>query len=258
VIKSFFCCLGLTAMLTCSLSADPEKSQLAVPDALVPSHAPNAYRILFVGDSITRHGTNPEVLAKLKWDHISGMAASEESKDFAHLLAYRIQEVLPDRKVELYFDGYGNGSIGNSPNVAEKVAPLRGLKPNLVVIQLGEHDGPEEGIELFKEKYQDLVSAFDDLVPRPLVLCSGPWSPSLNGQSGYGGWSGEIQAAMQQICLKKEIPFASVQDLAEDSSCRGWGENPGVQWHPNDKGQAGYAEKLWKAFQVSAASQAGR
>ena len=53
---------------------------------------------------------------------------------------------------------------------------------------------------------------------------------------------------MRQVCRDQGVPFVSVDDLAKNESCRGWGTTIGVQWHPNDKGHAGYAEKLLAAF----------
>lgn len=54
---------------------------------------------------------------------------------------------------------------------------------------------------------------------------------------------------MREVCADKGVPFASVRDYATDPACRGWGESPGVKWHPNDRGMAGYAEVLFKAFE---------
>jgi hypothetical protein len=242
----------------CGYCAQQEEPQLPVWNSRQPSGAPNTFRILFIGDSITRHQADSNTIAHLGWDHVAGMAASDESKDYAHLLGRRIQATLPDRKVELYFDKYGNMSIGDTPSVAEKIEPMKPLMPNLVVIQLGEHESSKIGMDVFREKYEELVTAFDHWNPHPIVITTGPWAPPKDGISSYedDGHAAQLQRIMSEVSAHHRIPFVSVQDLAEDPACRGWGQNPGVQWHPNDKGQAGYADKLWAAYQESASGGA--
>ena len=49
-------------------------------------------RVLFVGNSITRHGPRPEI----GWTNDWGMAASARDKDYVHLLQKKIAAVRPD------------------------------------------------------------------------------------------------------------------------------------------------------------------
>lgn len=228
--------------------ADPEKSQMDVAKPLEKSGAPNALRVLCIGDSITLHGTSAKLKAKLGWDHVAGMAASEESKDYAHVFADLLQKANPDRKVELYFHTYGG-----SGTVAERLSAIdvvRPVEPHLVVIQLGEHEKDRAGLGKLRADFSALVTAFKDQNPPPPVICAGPWSPPPTaGKSSYDGWPGQIQKVMQEVCAANKIPFFSVKDLAEDPACSGWGENPGVKWHPNDKGHEGYAQKFFTAWQ---------
>jgi len=49
-------------------------------------------RILFIGNSITKHGPKPEI----GWTNDCGMAASSIDKDYVHLLQKRIAGVRPD------------------------------------------------------------------------------------------------------------------------------------------------------------------
>ena len=57
-----------------------------------------AYKILFVGNSITRHG----ILQELNWNCEAGMAASAEENDYVHQTGKLISNELPGRKVEVY------------------------------------------------------------------------------------------------------------------------------------------------------------
>lgn len=190
---------------------------------------PHAFRILFVGNSITRHGVNEDTKARLKWEYVAGMAASSEDKDFAHRLGAMIQATMPNRHVEMYFSGSSNPP------------------PHLVIIQTGEHETPGKTVHERANAYETFIKPYVTLAPKPLLLCTGVWSPTDNVP--YSGMAREVNEAYESVCRKYGIPFVSVERYATDPSCRGWGRHPGVQWHPNDKGMEGYASLLFKAFQ---------
>ncbi|AHF92855.1 hypothetical protein OPIT5_24355 [Opitutaceae bacterium TAV5] len=251
-----------------SATHDPDevvRSQREVLDSPVAKSAPNAWRILFIGDSITRHGIKPE----LGWNHVAGMAASQAEKDYVHLLAERIRKTMPDRVVEIYYDSQARrrplppdaGQNLRSATVAGKLYQAEGMKafrPHLVVIQLGEHDRESVGEAELRKTYAQLIESFSDLRdPQPLVICTGVWVPGnpAKGWNSYegSGWSATIERVFQEVCTDKNVPFASVRDYALDPTCRGWGEHKGVKWHPNDKGMEGYATVLFRAFQEARA-----
>lgn len=252
LLKTFLGSAALALLLAGgpAWSAEPEKSQMDVAKPLAKSDAPNAYRILFIGDSITLHGTSAKLKAKLGWDHVAGMAASEEAKDYAHVFADQMQKAMPDRKVELYFHTYGgSGTVAQRLSAMDIVRPV---EPHLVVIQLGEHEKDQAGLETLRADFTKLVTAFDGQAQKPVVICAGPWSPPPSpGKSSYDGWPGQVEKVMREVCEANKVAFVSVKELAEDPACRGWGENPGVQWHPNDKGHAGYAQKFFDVLQKS-------
>jgi hypothetical protein len=210
--------------------------------------AKNEYRILFIGNSITRHEFNDNTIKALGWDHLSGMAASTESKDYAHLLSSRIQEKLPGRNVEIYFHrAGGNGSVKGRLATIDSVKFFR---PDLVVIQMGEHEKAEDGQQTLKKNYDSLLHVFDDWPTRPRILCTGVWCPQkVNGSSsGYTGWVATIEQTMERECRENKIPFVSVEKYALDPRYHGWGTSEGVKWHPNDKGMEAYATGLFNAF----------
>jgi hypothetical protein len=200
------------------------------------------YRIYYIGDSITRHGFNQSTLEKLGWDHVAGMAASSEDKDYAHLLAAKIAKQLSGRKIRVFF-GKGHDSAGALSGLGAAAA----YKPHLVVVQLGEHAKPAGAQRKTREDYDALMQGLLALRPRPLILCTGVWSPQRNHQS-YSGWTADVERIQREICLQRKIPFASVEKYALDPRCSGTGASHGVKWHPNDQGMAGYAAELFALF----------
>jgi hypothetical protein len=230
---------------------DNLKSQLDVISSTEKqSISKTACRVLFIGDSITQHGFNPGTVEKLGWDHIAGMAATTERNDYAHQFCAMLQERLPERKVEIYFHTSGGGG-----SAAQRLSGIDDIKkriaPQIVVIQLGEHEQEVDGKETFRSNYANLISSFDEQTPRPLVLCAGVWNPGDRRSKQYSGWPARVEAIMREECLKRGIPFASVEKYAVDPTCSGWGESKGVQWHPNDKGHLGYADALIECFDAS-------
>jgi hypothetical protein len=210
-----------------------------------PSEAENAFRILYIGNSITRHAPSES----LHWHHTAGMAASAEANDYAHRLARKIQKALPDRKVEIFFHTYGgSGSAAHRLSAIRQVLPL---EPHLVIVQLGEHEREADGTEQLRRNYSRLITAFDDQEDPPLVLCTGTWGSrrSATHPTEYDGWAGEIDRVQRAVAEEEGKVFVSLVEIATDMSNRNWGEHPGVRWHPNDDGHAGYARLLFEAFQ---------
>jgi hypothetical protein len=219
-----------------------------------------AFRILYIGDSITRHEPNPA----LKWDHTAGMAASDEAHDYAHRLGALIQSALPGRKVEVLFPAPPPNQaeliqqLGVS-SAAEKDALLKASPsphPDLVIVQLGEHEKKEKGAEALRASYDRLLSTLESWSPRPRIICTGVWCPLpplKTTPMNYYGWPLTIEQTMAGVCRKHHVDFVSVQDIAMNPACHGWGEVKGVQWHPNDLGHAAYASHLFAAFQKNPA-----
>lgn len=205
---------------------------------------PAALRILYIGNSITRHAPSEN----LSWHHTAGMAASAEANDYAHTFARLVQSHLPARKVQTLFHTYGgSGSVAHRLSALDRVLPL---EPHVVVIQLGEHEKEPDGTALLRENYARLLTAFDQQPSPPLVLCIGNWGSTRDPAhpAAYAGWAGEIERAMREVASAHRKPFVSLVAAATNPAHRNWGEHPGVRWHPNDAGHAAYARLLFDAF----------
>ncbi|CAN5476337.1 hypothetical protein BH10ACI4_BH10ACI4_26850 [soil metagenome] len=66
---------------------------------------PHAFRVLYIGDSLTFHSPAPGL-----WTYYSGMAASDAAHDFVHLTAAYFQNKT-HRPVEIFYS-HGGGKIG--------------------------------------------------------------------------------------------------------------------------------------------------
>lgn len=196
------------------------------------------YKVLFIGDSITRHGPKPSI----KWDHLAGMAATSEDKDYAHLLMADIGKSLGGRQTVPMFGGV----VGTYKDKLKYKDTYEQFAPDLVVVQLGEHEKSADGAEAAGQDCYALLSALKNLASKPMVLCTGHWQPST-----YRAWHVDLDKAIEAACRRAEVPFVSVQAVAENPANHGWGEDNGVKWHPNDAGMRGYADALFAAWQAA-------
>ncbi len=204
------------------------------------------YLILMIGNSITRHRTSPEILAKYGWDHVSGMAASCEEKDYAHLLSAKIQETLPDRNVRLIFQGAGNAEQ------FEKVRDLS-LRPDLIVFQSGEHV-TGDALPGFEVLFTRMLECLHESHPDAKILTIGIWNPRCYAEfdtctgPSYSENAKIINSIQKQVSGKFAIPFADVSPYENDPANTGTGICAPVRWHPNDNGMRRYAEAAFEAF----------
>jgi hypothetical protein len=189
---------------------------------------PNAYRVLFIGDSLTIHGRT----AKL-WDHFSGMAASTPEKDFVHIFTSHLQQSAK-QPVEIFYNNGGNGKIGSMLHYL-KTCPA--LRPNLAVIQGGENDKFDD---TFRSIYPELVGFY--ACPRIIL----------------GDWLSEEKSEFGSMCAASlGVPFVNMFDIAKNPLNSGDGgpyNLPDVALHPNDSGMAAIAHALMERFENLAIS----
>jgi lysophospholipase L1-like esterase len=228
------CSIGLLLTLSACQKAPPKrelnsnnKNEVAFffNSRPVPT---NAYRILFVGDSLTCHGPLEGV-----WDKFNGMAATSYTNDFVHLFATRVQMDLgSQRPVEIFLVCAGplkamHSQILNQP----------GLKPDLIVFQGGEND---EYNEAFKKEYRQLLSSVknNDRLPKAIVL--GDW------------WTAEKSEFDRSVAVENGFAFVDINLIFKKPGCSGDGgpyAHKGVAAHPNDEGMSEIAKAMGAVFE---------
>ncbi|MBF8720179.1 SGNH/GDSL hydrolase family protein [Pseudomonas guariconensis] len=213
-----------------------------------------AYRILFIGDSITLHGVSDWTRKSLGWTHVSGMAASKPGKDYASGLVNRIASQRKQQVVSCFHTYGGSGKALERLHAMNEVADS---DPDLVIIQLGEHEKESDGESALRKSYAALLQAAKSLPSKPIVLAVGPWSGAARSPAGeYAGWPGVIDRVMASTAAEKGVPYRSVRDISFIPETKGWGVSDGVKWHPNDIGHSLYAERLFRMYLAAKGSRA--
>jgi len=187
---------------------------------------PNAYRVLYVGDSLTLHAPS-----KTLWTYYSGMAASDATHDFAHLSAQHIQTKMPGRPVEIFYCK-GNGKL---PSMFAYLQAHPEIKPDLIVQQGGENDHFDD---TFKTNYRQLLDAF-------------PGTPRIV----LSDWGDPARRDFERAeAAQRKYPFLDLTAIKAEAGTNGNGgpfNVPGVAWHPNNRGMERIAKEIDNSFDTT-------
>jgi hypothetical protein len=187
---------------------------------------PNAYRVLFIGDSLTYHGQTANL-----WNYDSGMAASSPDKDFVHLVTKHIQEKLGTRPVEILINNGGNGKIGTMLSYLKNHPELR---PDLVILQGGENDPFDD---VFQQTYRSLLGFYQSTKTPYIVL--GDW------------WNDSKSAFAREQALAQGYAWVELTAIDKHPEMSGDGgpyHIDGVAKHPNDQGMKAIADAVSAQF----------
>jgi len=197
-------------------------------------------KILFLGNSITRHAPNPG----LGWHDDCGMAASSLEKDYVHLLIQRLTAASgrpPQAVIKNIADferEYGTHDI------AATLRPHGDFHPDIAIIAIGENI-PDPAGEEDRAKLRRAGRALFSWLKQN-------GSPALFVRSSF--WPHpDKDAILHQLCQEFGGTWVGISSLAAQEanyarSERSF-ENPGVAAHPGDRGMAAIADALWRAME---------
>ena len=194
----------------------------------------DASRVLFLGNSITRHGPAP----KIGWNDDWGMAASAKEKDYVHLVAAGL-EALSKKKPEIRFTNIADFERNLSTyDVAAKLKDDWAFKPTLVIDAIGENVADKDQ---FKPGLAKLLEAAKSSGANPTILVrSGFWADAvkdgilMDGCATVGGVWVDLSALG-----KDESNYARSERKFEHA---------GVAAHPGDKGMKAIADAILAAL----------
>jgi len=201
--------------------------------------AQTAYRkVLFLGNSITKHGPK----ADIDWLGNWGMAATAEANDYVHLVTKALTEkagAAPEVMVkniadfERAYSGY---------DFAAKLKEAIDFKADLIILAIGENV-PALKTADDKPKLQASLTTL-------LRTLKAERQPTILVRSCF--WANAAKdEALQQACSAASGIYVNIGSLSKDESNYGRSERPykhaGVANHPGDKGMAAIAAALLKA-----------
>jgi len=212
---------------------------LAFACVAMQASAQTSYRkVLFLGNSITKHGPK----ADIDWSGNWGMAATAEANDYVHLVTKALTEkagAAPEVMVkniadfERAYSGY---------DVAAKMKDAIEFKADLIILAIGEN---VPGLKTAEDK-----TKLEASVTTLLRALKGEGKPTILVRSCF--WANAAKdEALQLACTAIGGVYVNISSLGKDEANYGRSERPykhaGVANHPGDKGMAAIASALVKA-----------
>ena len=200
-------------------------------------------RILFLGNSITRHPPK----ADIGWSDDWGMAASAEGKDYVHLLVDRIAAAAGAKPEAMVQNIAGFERDYAAFDTAPLLKKFAEFKPDVVVLAIGENV-PKLDTEEKKARFKAVVAGL-------LAGIAKDARPALFVRSSF--WSEPVRdGILAEVCKDAGGVFVdiSAQGRIEANFARSERkfQNDGVANHPGDRGMQAIADAIWQAMAAKA------
>lgn len=200
------------------------------------SNSSDTLKILILGNSISSHGIAHEI----GWNHKAGMAASDESKDYVHLLFKRVVISEPQKNVIVRFSNYSLMERNPESFLNKKWKSLLTFQPNKVIFQLSDNVTKDK-IDSFKESSLQLLSHFK--TSSIYVV-----SPFFVNEENY--------KTSKEIALNSKATFIDISDIAKSPQNKAINEKnyptdknnwivEGIGQHPGNIGMLNIANTIY-------------
>ncbi|MDE5896389.1 MAG: SGNH/GDSL hydrolase family protein [Clostridia bacterium] len=189
-------------------------------------------KILFLGNSITRHGRAEELFWYGDW----GMAASSRETDYVHRLVTRLER--DGRKVSYCVANLSEWERTRDMSLlGNRYAPAKKFGADIAVVRLGENARLVENLQTFRPRYRDLAELFASDGAR-VVLTDLFWEYE------------PFDRFVKELAEEKGYAFVQLHDLGalDEMKAIGAFEHAGVAAHPGDKGMEQIAERIYRAI----------
>lgn len=189
-------------------------------------------RVMFVGNSITKHGVRPEI----GWYDDWGMAASALENDYVHIVAKEILQIDSDASFCLCQVAEWERNYCNGDKFLSSFEDARNFKADIIIMRMVENcpqDNYNSG--LFEKEYENLISYLNSTGNAKIILSTGFWAHIADG-------------TIREYAKNNKYPLVELNDLGEDDSMKTIGlfEHSGVANHPGDKGMKEIADRILK------------
>ncbi|HBP37877.1 MAG TPA: SGNH/GDSL hydrolase family protein [Clostridiales bacterium] len=187
-------------------------------------------RVVFMGNSITRHPPKEEI----GWSGNWGMAASAADKDYVHTLMRQIKKVHAGASF-LVTNDFGFEQQYWDFDLA-KMDEIRDFQAALIILCIGDNV-LENLVESnhFGHYYQNLLDYLNPEGQSRMVCASCFWPKQKTDQ------------LMREAAAAKGCTFVEIGSLVQDENNMALGLfwHKGVAGHPSDQGMAGIAGLIW-------------
>lgn len=203
-------------------------------------------RVLFVGNSITRHEPKPEI----GWNNDWGMAASSKDKDYVHVAVKMLEDAYG--KIDYCITNCGEWEINyfQSGLICEWQR-ARDFNADIIFVRIGENVwNAKDKLDqfAFAPRLAEMIRYFAVRQNVKVVLSGLFWDMP------------EIEQSIKQVAFENGFDFVELKDLGEDSRYMAIGQywHSGVSIHPNDLGMLKIAERMVSSLRLSTQNNKGQ
>ena len=213
---------------------------LLASTSLIHAQAGKGERILFIGNSITRHGPS----AKVAWTGNWGMAASAEAKDYVHLV---VEAIAKQRVVKPEFLVANVAELERNYATFDAAAKLTNevaFKADTVIVAIGEN--------VPALKTPEANTQFKEAMVKLLTLLKRDGQATLYVRSCFFA-DATKDAILKEACEATGGVFVDISSLGKDEANYARSErkfeHEGVARHPGDKGMRAIADAIVTAVE---------
>lgn len=191
-------------------------------------------RVMFVGNSITRHGVLPEI----GWYGDYGMAASSIEKDYVHIVMNYIRKDDPDAAFCICQCAEWERQYKQGDTVLDEFCDARDFGADIIIVRLVENCPIEEfDKDIFKLQYDKLIFYLNSKDDAKIIVTTGFWRHIADEQ-------------IREYAKEQGYPLVELSDLGDENEMKALGlfAHSGVANHPSDKGMQAMADRIWEKF----------
>lgn len=214
-------------------------SLVCISAAPLPAQDSASYaKVLFLGNSITKHGPK----ADLDWHGNWGMAATAEAKDYVHLVTAGLT-AKQGKAPEIFVNNIADFERTHTTyDIATKLTASADFQANLIILAIGEN--------VPALKTDEAKAAFKTAITQLLAKLQGSQKPTIIVRSSF--WANTTKDEILKQCAEAAgATFVDISALSKDESNYARSERPykhaGVANHPGDKGMQAIAAAILKA-----------
>lgn len=205
---------------------------------LSPAQSAKGERLLFVGNSITRHGPS----AKVAWTGNWGMAASAEAKDYVHLVVDAVTRQR-GKKPEFLVANVADLERNHATlDAAAKLTTEVAFKADTVILAIGEN--------VPALKTPEAKTQFKEAMVKLMTLLKRDGQATLYVRSCFYA-DVTKDAILKEACEATGGVFVDISTLGKNEANYARSErkfeHEGVAHHPGDRGMQAIADAIFAA-----------
>ncbi len=209
------------------------KNQLEELDRIKVYNAESSgVRILFLGNSITRHAPKAEI----GWDGFWGMAASSEENDYVHLLMKSVGSVTDNAAFCICQSAEWEKDYKNLDFSFDGFERAKNFGTDIIIMRLIENCPFDDfDNECFKKQLMKFLNYLSNGKAVKVILTTSFWYHN-----------GDV--AIKELAKEQNLPLVELGDLGELDEMKAIGlfEHEGVANHPGDKGMKHIADRIFE------------